>query len=278
VHQTIRPGFPGRRKDAVHSHIQESFRSGPSPVAASATSSPVRISPDTGLGLRSPQAGFSPSNPLKRLAMGAALLGCALACCPEKVSAQVYSLSFGTVSNFSVTATSGSTTGSYSIAGPSPGFYNYLNISAGPGYGFAIASYFGYFAGDVVGVNIDDNGNVNLSGGATGSFTMNFTASVLFYDIANMDPTPESTTLWNVTGLGSITDGQAFSPGSYTFNFVTTHVGNSSNVIGIAGFVAVPETPASGMPLWTAGLLFAARSLRQRRSRLQGPSSAVHSD
>jgi len=263
----------------VLSHIQESFRSGPSPVAASATTSPVRVSSDTGLGLRSPQAGFSPSNPLKRLAMGAALLGCALACCTEKASAQAYVLTTGTVSNFSVTATSGSTTGSYSLTGPSTGFYSYLNISAGPGSGAAFAANFGYAAWtDLVGFTIDNRGTPNTLGGGAGSFTMDFTASVLFYDFATFFSAPNWTTSWTVTGLGSITDGQTFSPGSYTFNFNTTHVGLSDEVIGAAVFFQVPETPASGMPLWTAGLLLAARSLRQRRSRLQGPSSAVHSD
>jgi len=264
----------------VHSHIQESFSSGSLPVAASVTSSPVRVSPDTGLGLRSPQAGFSPSNPLKRLAMGAALLGCALACCTEKALAQFYSLGTGTISNVSVTITSGSTTGSFSLAGPSTGFYSPLNISGGLGTGIAVAyDLSGYGMADLVGFAVDNDGVANTSGGALGSFTMNFTASVLFYDFANLyGGSSDWTTSWGVTGLGTITDGQSFSPGSYTFNFNTTHVGLSDEVIGAAVFFQVPETPASGMPLWTAGLLLAARSLRQRRSRLQGPSSAVHSD
>jgi hypothetical protein len=264
----------------VHSHIQESFRSGPSPVAASATSSPVKVSPDTGLGLRSPQAGFSPSNPLKRLTMGAALLGCALAC-TDKASARPYTLSFGTISNFSVTATSGSTTGSYSIAGPSTGFYSYLTITGGAGTGLAAAYNLGGSpSADLVGFSIYNNGVANTSGGALGSFTMNFTASVLFYDYLNLTvgPTSDSPTSWTVTGLGSITDGQSFSPGSYTFNFVTTHPGLSDEVSGAAVFLPVPETSLSGLPLWTAGLFLAARSLRQRRSRLQTASSVIAAD
>ena len=264
----------------MHSHIQESFRSGPSPIAASATSSPVQVSTDTGLGLRSPQAGFSPSNPLKRLAMGAALLGCALACCTEKALAQFYSLSTGTISNVSVTITSGSTTGSFSLAGPSTGFYSPLNISGGLGTGIAVAyDMSGYGMADLVGFAVDNDGVANTSGGALGSFTMNFTASVLFYDFANLyGGSSYWTTSWGVTGLGAITDGQSFSPGSYTFNFLTTHVGSSDAVIGAAVFLPVPETPVSGLPLWAAGLFLAARSLRQRRSRLQTASSVIAAD
>jgi hypothetical protein len=208
---------------------------------------------------------------LKRLAKGAALLGFALACCTEKASAQFSLLNTGTISNFSVTATSGGTTGSYSIAGPSTGLYNSLTISAGLGSGWALAIGIpGYFA-DLVGFTIDNDRTANSLGGGSGSFTMNFTASVVFYDyvalIGGSSP-PTSTTVWNVTGLGSIADGQTFIPGSYTFNFVTTHVGSSDEVAGAAAFMGVPETPVSGLPLCAAGLLLAARSLRQRRSRL----------
>lgn len=195
--------------------------------------------------------------------------------------AQFYSLSTGTISNVSVTITSGSTTGSFSLAGPSTGFYSPLNISGGLGTGIAVAyDISGYGMADLVGFAVDNDGVANTSGGALGSFTMNFTASVLFYDYANLiaGPTPDWTTAWTVTGLGSITDGQAFSPGSYTFNFLTTHPGSSDEVIGAAAFLAVPETPASGLPLWTAGLLLAARSLRQRRSRLKASSSVIATD
>ena len=219
--------------------------------------------------------------PLRRLAKGAALLGCALACCTEKVSASFYNLTTGTISNFSVTATSGTTTGSFSLVGPSSGFANPLTISAGLGSGQAFASsFYGYFA-DLVGFTIDDNGAANSLGGGVGSFTMNFTASVVFHDyialITGSSPST-STTLWNVTGLGSIADGQSFIPGSYTFNFVTTHVASSDQVAGAAVFIGAPETPVSGLPLCAAGLLLAARSLRQRRSRLQAPPSEVHAD
>jgi hypothetical protein len=211
--------------------------------------------------------------------MGAALLGCALAC-TDKASARPYTLSFGTISNFSVTATSGSTTGSYSIAGPSTGFYSYLTITGGAGTGLAAAYNLGGSpSADLVGFTIDNNGTANSSGGGSGSFTMNFTASVLFYDFANRyGGSSDWTTSWGVTGLGAITDGQSFSPGSYTFNFLTTHVGSSDAVIGAAVFLPVPETPVSGLPLWAAGLFLAARSLRQRRSRLKAPSSVIAAD
>jgi hypothetical protein len=132
---------------------------------------------------------------------------------------------------------------------------------------------------DLVGFTIDNNGTANSSGGGSGSFTMNFTASVLFYDFANRyGGSSDWTTSWGVTGLGAITDGQSFSPGSYTFNFLTTHVGSSDAVIGAAVFLPVPETPVSGLPLWAAGLFLAARSLRQRRSRLKAPSSVIAAD
>jgi hypothetical protein len=197
--------------------------------------------------------------PLSRLAKGAALLGCALACVQE-TSAQGATLVTGTISNFSVTATSGSTTGSYSLAGPSTGFLSYLNITAGSGNGIALA--FGisnYF--DLVGVVVSDP-VANSSGGASGSFTMNFTASTLFFDFVSSS---DFTTSWNVNGLGSINSGQFFDPGSYDFNFITTHVGSSTDVIGAAAFVLVPETPLPGLPLWMGGLLLVAGNVRRRR-------------
>jgi hypothetical protein len=218
---------------------------------------------------------------LRRLAKGVALLGCALACCTEKASAQFYALTTGTISNFAVTATSGTTTGSVSLVGPSTGIFTNLSISAGPGSGHAFAVSFPSYIADLVGFTIDDNGAANSWGGGVGSFTMNFTASVVFHDyiamIAGSSP-PTSTTLWNVTGLGSIADGQSLIPGSYTFNFVTTHVASSDQVAGAAVFLAVPETSVSGLPLWAAGLFLVGRSLRQRRSQLQTASSAVSSD
>ena len=215
---------------------------------------------------RSRRIGSPLGIPLSRLAKGAALLGCALACVQE-ASAQSGYLATGTVSNFSVTATSGLTTGSYSITGPSNGFYSSLNIT-GPGAGNALAVNFPYFTYvDLVGFTIND-AVANSSGGGSGTFTMNFTASVLFYDFASLlaGPTPDWTTSWNVTGLGTISDGQSFSPGSYTFNFVTTHVLSSTYVIGAATFVPVPEASPSGLPLWTGGLLLVAGPARRRRS------------
>ena len=215
---------------------------------------------------RSRRIGSPLGIPLSRLAKGAALLGCALACVQE-ASAQFGYLATGTVSNFSVTATSGLTTGSISITGPSIGFYSSLNIT-GRGAGNALAVNFPSFAYvDLVGFTISDT-VANSSGGGSGSFTMNFTASVLFYDFATFAYTsPDWTTSWNVTGLGSISNGQSFSPGFYTFNFVTTHVLPSTSVIGAATFFAVPEASPSGLPLWTGGLLLVAGTARRRRSR-----------
>ncbi len=213
---------------------------------------------------RSRRIGSPLGIPLSRLAKGAALLGCALACVQE-ASAQFGYLATGTVSNFSVTATSGLTTGSYSITGPSNGIFSSLNIT-GRGTGYALAVSFGSVF-DLVGFTISDT-VANSSGGGSGSFTMNFTASVLFYDFATFAYTsPNWTTSWNVTGLGTISDGQSFSPGSYTFNFVTTHVLPSTDVIGAATFVPVPEASPSGLPLWTGGLLLVAGTARRRRSR-----------
>lgn len=214
---------------------------------------------------RSRRIGSPLGIPLSRLAKGAALLGCGLACVQE-ASAQLGYLVTGTVSNFSVTATSGATTGSISITGPSIGIFTTLNISSGLGNGYALAvSSSSYF--DVVGFTVRDPA-VNISGGGSGSFTMNFTASVLFYDFASLAyRSPDWTTSWNVTGLGSISNGQSFSPGSYTFNFVTTHVLPSDNVTGLAAFLPLPETPPSGIPLWTGGLLLVASSFRSQRSR-----------
>ena len=215
---------------------------------------------------RSRRIGSPLGIPLSRLAKGAALLGCALACVQE-ASAQFGYLATGTVSNFSVTATSGLTTGSYSITGPSNGIYSSLNISSGSGNGAALAVSLGSVF-DLVGFAISDT-VANSSGGGSGTFTMNFTASVLFYDFASLvaGPTPDWTTSWNVTGLGSISNGQSFSPGFYTFNFVTTHVLPSPSVIGAATFFAVPEASPSGLPLWTGGLLLVAGTVRRRRSR-----------
>ena len=217
-----------------------------------------------------------PSPQVRCLSMGAALLGCALACIQD-TAAQASNLATGTISNFSVTATSGSTTGSYTVSGPTGYFLAPLNITLGGGSGYALAgSLGGYF--DVVGFTLDDT-VANVTGGGSGSFTMNFTASVLFYDLADLvgPGAAESTTAWTVTGLGSIPNGQSFAPGSYTFNFTTTHVLSSTNILGVAVFV-VPEVQMSGLPFWAGGLLLVAGSLRARRSKKRDPLTTPATD
>lgn len=212
---------------------------------------------------RSRRIGSPLGIPLSRLAKGAALLACALACVQE-ASAQLGFLTTGTVSNFSVTATSGATTINYSITGPSTGFISNLNLSV-PGTGTALAVSFYALNADIVGFVVNDTA-ANSTGGGSGTFTMNFTASVLFFDYASLiTTTPPWTTSWNVSGLGSISDGQSFSPGSYTFNFVTTHVQSSPEVIGLATFTALPESSPPGFLMAFAGVFLGLRSLRRRR-------------
>ena len=224
---------------------------------------------------------FGPSSRLaNRLAKGAALLGCALACVQE-TSAQAYSLGTGTISNFWVTATSGSTTGSFFLAGPSAGFNAPLSITPGGyGSGGAVALGVGYF--DLVGFAITDPTANNL-GSASGGFTMNFTASVLFYDLTSLSGYPLATTSWSETTLGILANGQAFNPGtSYTFSFTTTRTGISEGYLTLAAFIdpnfapalSIPETSPSGIAMGTAVLFLTAGSTRRRRSRSRYPSAS----
>lgn len=224
---------------------------------------------------------FGPSSRLaNRLAKGAALLGCALACVQE-TSAQAYSLGTGTISNFWITATSGNTTGNFFLAGPSTGFNAPLSITPGGyGSGAAVAWGLGYF--DLVGFVITDPTPNNV-GSASGSFTMNFTASVLFYDFTNLIGYPLATTSWSETTLGILTNGQAFNPGTpYTFNFTTTRTGISEDYLTLAAFIdpnfapalPIPETSTSSFAMGTAVLLLTAGSLRRRRSRSRYPSAS----
>ncbi len=204
--------------------------------------------------------------PLSRLAKGAALLACALSCVPES-SAQAYNLMSGTVSNFSVTAYLGSLGGTYSVAGPSAFVSDTTWVVGRSGSGIvAVYSVYSYF--NVVGfaVSLTDNPPTTLTGtgSGSGSFTMDFTASVIFFDpISGAGSIPP--TSWTVTGLGSITDGQTFAPGSYTFNFTTTTGATPSNQLrSIAAFV-VPETSPPGVLMATSSLLLITHAMRRRR-------------
>ena len=125
---------------------------------------------------------------------------------------------------------------------------------------------------DIVGFTISDS-VANTTGGGSGSFTMNFTASVLFFDFLTAISVTDSPTVWTVPGLGILSDGQTFNPGSYTFNFTTTHAASSTEVAGAAVFIPVPETSPSGALIGSAGVLLVAHALRRRRSRSWDPSA-----
>lgn len=221
-----------------------------------------------------PGIGSAKGFPLCRLAQGAALLGCALACVQE-ASAQSYGpLVTGTVSNFSVTAAAGSTSGSFNLTGPSTGgFVTPFSPLSGPG--IASAAAYGFLAyGDVVGYVIYEG--TPSTGSGFGTFTMNFTASVIFYDYLVGTPNFAPTS-WTVTGLGSISDGQTFTPGSYTFNFTTTTGSSPVNRIGsVAAFaLPIPETSPASAFWGISGLLLMANVLRRRRSRMPAASPGV---
>jgi hypothetical protein len=224
---------------------------------------------------RFPKIGTSTGLGAGRLAKGAALLGCALACAGT-ASAQFTYLQFGTISYFSGTATSGSTTGSHYFSGaPSSLIYSPLTISSGSGNGIALALNIPIAGADVVGMVVNDP-TANSTGGASGSFTMNFTASVLFFDIEdyNANPSPNSVTTWSATGFPTLISGQAFNPGSYTFNFVTSHAASSTDITAAAVFVStVPETPLPIIPVGAVGVMAVAGSLRRRRS--QSPTTRI---
>jgi len=207
------------------------------------------------------------STAIRRLSLGAALLGCALSCVQETSAQGAGTLVSGTVSNFSVTGSVGTFGGTFSTAGPSTGFIDSswaVGSGSGTAAGLSLAPEV-----DIVGFSLVLPSAVTGIGSGSGSFTMNFTTSVTFMDFATLNSIPFPSTSWTVTGLGSISDGQTFNPGSYTFNFTTTTGSSPENGIGsvAAFFLPIPELPPSGALLGTSSLLLMADALRRRRSK-----------
>ncbi len=211
-------------------------------------------------GFQSPQ--------MRRLSMGAALLGCALACIQETSAQAARPLAYSTLSNLSITASIGGTIGSAVFAGPGTLLNIPIVITSGSGSGMTQAyNYLGYHL-DVVGFAIGDSTTVGL-GGASGTFTMDFTAAVIFTDIYGFN----SATQWSATGVPSVSSGQLFTPGQYTFNFTTTQTTPAVLYQVIAAFAAVPEGSPPGFLMAFTGVFLGLRSLRRRRIRRGSQSS-----
>lgn len=211
-------------------------------------------------GFQSPQ--------IRRLSMGAALLGCALACIQETSAQAARPLAYSTLSNLSITASIGGTIGSAVFAGPGTLLNTPIVMTSGSGSGMTQAyNYLGYHL-DVVGFAISDSTTVG-PGGASGTFTMDFTAAVIFTSIYGFN----SATQWSATGIPSVSDGQLFTPGQYTFNFTTTQTTPAISYQVIAGFVAIPEGSPPGFLMAFTGVFLGLRSLRHRRIRHGRPSS-----
>lgn len=193
------------------------------------------------------------------------MLGCALACVPETAAQSYGPLVTGTISNFAVTGNIGAFGGTFSEVGPSTVFLN-QTWAVGSGTGTAAAAALASYV-DLVGFSLYLPNPGTGTGSGSGSFTMNFTASVTFLDFNTLASLPLPPTSWTVTGLGSISDGQTFTPGSYTFNFTTTTGSSPMNGIGsvAAFFLPIPELPPSSAALGTCSLLLVADAFRRRR-------------
>ena len=203
----------------------------------------------------------SPSRTVRALATGAALVTCSLASAGGSPP-----LLFSTLDAASGFASLGSTTGSFSYAGPSTTMNVPLVIGGGSGFG--AAELYGV-AGGLPGYDIDmftmgiATTSIYTSGVAYVSFTVTLGNSAVFNDLSIFSGYAST---WTLNSVG-LADGDTISAGTHTFvgTFFYSGTGITSYAVGFvlgqATASAVPLPGAAGL----AAIGLAGMSRRRRR-------------
>lgn len=197
--------------------------------------------------------------PRHRLSAGVALIGCSLASTAALGGGSA--LNYTTVNSFSGTIAAGGTSFTYTLGGPSTGFF-YSAPATGSGVGVALGNWSSGF--DVIGILLNTNANYTSATGS-GSISLTFSADVVFTDVGLASDGVSGGWIYNGS---AVNDGDVFvaSGGPYVFTINYAYSGASiSQFISTGGFSlassAVPLPGAAGLA--ACGLLGLGR--RRRR-------------
>jgi hypothetical protein len=186
------------------------------------------------------------------------LAACALASTSTHAVSSMQFTSLDAASGF---VSLGSQTYSFSISTPTSYLSNYQTLTAGTGH--LLAQHYLADGQDFVSTGVEAT-SAYTSGIGVGSFTLTFATAVRFFDLG-ASYYGDTATAWTVNSA-SVTDGDVFLAGTYTFSFSFLYSGSATNEYVVsAGFeqvtAAVPLPGAAGLA--AVGLVAGGR--RRRR-------------
>jgi hypothetical protein len=192
----------------------------------------------------------------RRLALGAALLGCSLASTEALGQGMVYT----TVNSFTVTMTAGSASVTYTLPGPTTGFtFDYSSAGTlGQATGDRIGSY------DVIGCGLGITSG-STSASFIGTVSLTFSQDMTFSDFVFRVAGISSGWLY---GGSAVNDGDLFvasgSPYVFTINYSYTGTSRVSFLSFVGFQAATSAVPLPGAAALAAGGLLGLTRRRRR--------------
>ena len=192
----------------------------------------------------------------RRLALGAALLGCSLASTEALGQGMVYT----TVNSFTVTMTAGSASVTYTLPGPTTGFtFDYLSAGTlGQAAGYRNGSY------DVIGCGLGITSG-STSASFIGTVSLTFSQDMTFSDFIFRLAGISSGWLY---GGSAVNDGDLFvasgSPYVFTINYSYTGTSRPSFLSWVGFQAATSAVPLPGAAALAAGGLLGLTRRRRR--------------